>query len=316
MSTANCLQNKWNQQTLEAQLKEVANKTSSCDASLNLIQDENNRLEKTIKNQMMKEKNITDDKTTSIVSVFHITITYTIMLVIIGLFYNSLLTSSISKILSENIKLVDFLNTENNSDYNHIWKKLQSCLNSFRFYLFIIIFIVTLLVNVGIIYKIILNGKNTKRAMIVVSMSSVAVIGVTSLLTNNVSFNSVFENTLGYAVTKLFSPKRDHSFYEFMNSLFVHDTFGKGGVDFSFLFTAFRLDNLGDIIRDIGTKNPESKYNFYIKTDNGLDNDLNKDLNLLANAVVMKNTIGNMTWSLFAAITSTIISYKYLYRNL
>jgi septal ring factor EnvC (AmiA/AmiB activator) len=48
MSTANCLRNEWNQQTLEAQLKEVANKTSSCDASLNLIQDENNRLEKTI----------------------------------------------------------------------------------------------------------------------------------------------------------------------------------------------------------------------------------------------------------------------------
>ena len=39
------------------------------------------------------------------------------------------------------------------------------------------------------------------------------------------------------------------------------------------LFSSVK-DNLGDIIRDIGAKNPLSKYNFYIKTDNGLDNEL------------------------------------------
>lgn len=316
MNTANCLKSKMFGQDRETQLKQVEKITATCDASLNFLKDENGRLQKTVQNQIDKGNDITEDKTTSIVSVFHITITYTILLMIIGLFYNSLLTSSVSKILNENIKLVDFLNVENNFNYNLIWTKLRSCLNNFRFYLFIVIFTVSLLVNVGVIYKIILNGKNAKKALIVVSMSSVAVVGVTSLLTNNVAFNSIFENTLGYAVTKLFSPKKDHTFYEFMNGLFVHDTFEKSGVDFSFLFTAFRLDNLGDIIRDIGAKNPLSKYNFHIKTDNGLDNELNKDLNLLAKAVVMKNTIGNITWSLFSMITSTIISYKYLYRNL
>jgi hypothetical protein len=96
-----------------------------------------------------------------------------------------------------------------------------------------------------------------------------------------------------------------------MNSLFSHNTFGKGGIEFSFLFTAFRLDNLGDIIRDIGFLKQESKYDFYINNDGGLDN----DLILLANAVVMKNTVGYMTWTLFSSITATIISMKYLVRD-
>lgn len=80
----------------------------------------------------------------------------------------------------------------------------------------------------------------------------------------------------------------------------------------SFLFTGFRLDNLGDIIRDIGFTKPESKYDFYIKNDGGLNN----DLNLLSNAVVMKNTVGYMTWTLFSSITATIISMKYLVRQM
>jgi hypothetical protein len=122
----------------------------------------------------------------------------------------------------------------------------------------------------------------------------------------------IFENTLGYSVSSLFSPKKNHSFREFMNSLFIHHTFGKGGIDFSFLFTAFRLDNLGDILRDIGFMSSENKYDFYIKNDAGLSN----DLNLLSNAVVMKNTVGYMTWTLFSSITSTIISMKYLARQI
>ena len=142
-------------------------------------------------------------------------------------------------------------------------------------------------------------------------MTSIAVIGITSLLTCNVSFVKIFENTFGYAVATLYSPKKDYSFYEFVNSIFLHDTFSKGGIDFTFNFSAFRLDNLGDIIRDIGVKNPESKYDFFIDSENALNN----NLNLLASSVVLKNTVGYMTWILFSSITSTIISIKYLSRE-
>lgn len=316
MDTASCFKKRQMNEYEKDLQKATEKKYENCDASFNLLKKENEVLLKHIEKQNKRNKDITDEKTTSVISVFHITITYTILLIVIGLFYNSLLTSSIIKILNDNIKLVDFLNNENHSSYNAIWAKLLSCLNNFRFYLFIVIFVSTLLINVGIVYKIILNGKNVKNAFIVVSIASLAVIGVTSLLTSNVSFITIFENTLGYAVATSFSPKKDHSFTEFINSLFAHDTFGKGGIDFSFLFTAFRLDNLGDIIRDIGTKKPESKYDFYLKTDNGLSNDLNNDLNLLAKAVVLKNTVGSITWSLFATITATIISIKYLSRNI
>jgi hypothetical protein len=221
------------------------------------------------------------------------------------------LTSSIGNILTEDVKLIDFLGEGNTLNYDLIWAKLQSCVNNYRFYLFLITFASTLLINVGIIYTVILKGKNFNHALKVVSVTSVAVIGVTSLLANNVAFVKIFENTLGYVVTNLVSPKKDHSLNMFMNSLFSHNTFGKGGIDFSFLFTAFRLDNLGDIIRDIGFLKQESKYDFYINNDGGLDN----DLILLANAVVMKNTVGYMTWTLFSSITATIISMKYLVRD-
>ena len=282
------------------------------DISFNILKMENELLMKYIEDGKKKDDAITDEVVRNETSLFYITIVYTILFIIIGVFYNSLLTTSIGRILNDDVKLIDFLGEGNTLNYDIIWTKLQSCVNSYRFYLFVITFTASLIINVGIIYTIILKGKNMIHALKVVSITNLAVIGVTSLLTNNVSFVKIFENTLGYAISGLFSPKKEHSLNMFMNSLFIHNTFGKGWVDFSFLFTAFRLDNLGDIIRDIGLIKPESKYDFYIKSGEGLNN----DLNLLANAVVMKNTVGYMTWTLFSSITATIVSIKYLVRQL
>jgi hypothetical protein len=313
MTTALCLKNKMD--LLDKQInasKLTDSKCSNYDISYNLLKKENELLTKHIENQKHDDdKIITDDKLPSNVSAFHITLIYTLLLCVIGLFYNSLLTYSIGTILNEDVKLTDFLQVGNSFNYNIIWTKVQSCLNKFRFYLFITTFMATLLINVGIIYLIILKGKKVYNAIKVVSLTSIAVIGITSLLTCNVSFVKIFENTFGYAVATLFSPKKDYSFHEFVNSIFVHDTFSKGGIDFTFIFSAFRLDNLGDIIRDIGIKNPESKYDFYINSENVLNN----NLNLLASSVVLKNTVGYMTWILFSSITSTIISVKYLSRE-
>ncbi len=285
---------------------------SKYDISYNLLKKENELLMKHIEDGQKKQDAITDEIVRNDASVFNITIIYTLLFIIIGVFYNSLLTTSISRILNEDVKLTDFLGEGNRLNYDLIWVKIQSSVNNYRFFLFLITFVATILINVGIIYIIILKGKSINYALKIVSVTSVAVIGVTSLLANNVSFVKIFENTLGYAISTLFSPKKDHSFKQFMNSLFIHENFGKGGVDFSFLFTAFRLDNLGDILRDIGFKTDYSRYDFYMKNDPGL----NSDLNILSNYVVMKNTIGYMTWTLFSSITSTIISMKYLARQL
>ena len=313
MSTTECIKQKMemiNKQNSTSKYISESN-CSKYDASYNLLQMENELLLKHIEDGQKKDDANTDEIVRNEASVFNITIVYTLLFIIIGVFYNSLLTSSIGNILIEDVKLIDFLGEGNTLNYDLIWAKLQSCVNNYRFYLFLITFASTLLINVGIIYTVILKGKNFNHALKVVSVTSVAVIGVTSLLANNVAFVKIFENTLGYVVTNLVSPKKDHSLNMFMNSLFSHNTFGKGGIDFSFLFTAFRLDNLGDIIRDIGFIKQESKYDFYINNDGGLGN----DLNLLANAVVMKNTVGYMTWTLFSSITATIISMKYLVRD-
>ena len=314
-TTESCIKNKMdliNSQNIASRIATESN-CSKYDTSYNLLQMENELLMKHIEDGQKKNDAITDETVSNEASVFNITIVYTLLFIIIGVFYNSLLTSSIGTILNEDVKLIDFLGEGNTLSYDLIWTKLQSCVNNYRFYLFVITFGATLLINVGIIYAVILKGKNINHALKVVSVTSVAVIGATSLLANNVAFVKIFENTLGYSISSLFSPKKDYPLNMFMNSLFIHNTFGKGGIDFSFLFTAFRLDNLGDIIRDIGSKVSDvSKYDFYIKNDEGLNN----DLNLLANAVVMKNTVGYMTWTLFSTITATIISMKYLVRQL
>lgn len=313
-TTELCIKNKMDLINRQITASKISTESNSfkCDISYNLLKKENELLRKHIEDGQNKDDAITDEIVRNEVSVFNITIVYTLLFVIIGVFYNSLLTSSIGRILNEDVKLIHFLGEGNTLNYDLIWTKLQFCVNNYRFYLFLITFVTTLLINVGIIYAVILKGRNINHAFKIVSVTSVAIIGVTSLLANNVAFVKIFENTLGYSITSLFSPKKDHSLNMFMNSLFIHNTFGKGGIDFSFLFTAFRLDNLGDIIRDIGFNKPEPKYDFYIKNDGGLNN----DLNLLANAVVMKNTVGYMTWTLFSSITATIISMKYLVRQL
>ena len=314
MTTALCFKDKM-KKIEEENAKDEKNGILKCDKSLKSLKEENKELLKYIEENINCDKNfVGNERVNPAVSVSYIVLIYTLIFVIVGIFYNSLLTSSIGRLLNEDTTLVSFLKESNTLNYNLLWSKIQSCTNSFRFYLFIITFIVTLIVNVGIFYTIILKGKNIQNAVKVVSLSSIAIIGITSLVSNNVYFVKIFENTIGYAVASLFSPKKEHSLSEFMNSLFVHNIFEKSGIDFTFLFSTFRLDNLGNVLRDIGIKTSESKYDFHIKADNGLNTTLNNDFNILANMVVMKNTVGYMCWVLFATITSTIVSVKYLSR--
>lgn len=316
MSTATCFKNKINELNKQIETSKLSGfNCDNLDISFNLLKEENLKLKEEVeenkKNDPLLEIDPSVAAASSYVSVFHIFLVYAIIITISGLFYNSLLSNSIIQILNDDKKLSDFV-VSDKGDYDVLWNKISSSLNSYRFYLFLNIFLFTLVINVGIIYLLILKGSHLTNALKVVSISSMSIIGLTFLLTSNVSFTKIFENTIGYAVATLFSPKKDFTFSKFINSLFIHKSFGKGGVDFSFLFTAFRLDNLGNILSDIGSNSSEPKYDFFINSSA----ELNDDLNILAERVVIKNTVGQLCWILFASIASTIISIKYLAKDI
>ena len=201
-----------------------------------------------------------------------------------------------------------------NLTYQEKWTDINTSLNQHRFMLFIILFIVIFIVNVGIIYSLLLKGTQIITAMKIVSISTIIIIGITSILINNITFVKIFENTIGFSIVKLFSPKQNVSFSTFINDLFEHSHYPNGGINFDFLFTAFRLDNFGDILKDIGNKNDNtdtnSKYDFYFNSST------NDELNQLARMVVMKNSIGHLSWMFFATIATTLISTKFLAKNL
>jgi hypothetical protein len=148
--------------------------------------------------------------------------------------------------------------------------------------------------------------------MKVVSITIFAIYGVTVLLTNNVNFIKIFENTIGYTIASLFSPVKGKTFTEFINGLFKHNAF-VSGIDYHFLFSVFRLDNFGHIIKDLTTLDDlgRPKYDFTFIKD--IDE---SSLQKLFECVVMKNTIGNFCWLIFSSIATTLVSIKFLSKSL
>jgi len=240
------------------------------------------------------------------VPIFPIIVIYIILISIIGIFYNNLVTKSIIKILNKNNNvLTDYYTL----DYSDKWIEINHCLSQYRFILFIVLFIVIFIVNIFIVYTLILKGTQLNNAMKVVSICIPAIVGTTFLLVNNVNFVKIFENTIGFAVAKLFSPKKDTSFSIFISNLFKHEKFPLGGINFDFLFSVFRLDNFGDILKDIGIKST-GKYDFH------LNSPTDADLSSFASMVVMKNSIGHLCWVFFSTIACTMVSIKYLAKKI
>ena len=233
-TTSSCLQSKIDslkQQVNVAKLS-VKNCLSKDETNETLLQE---NLLLTSKLQQY-EKNNKDDTTSlsTTVPIVSVTLFYFVLFFIIGLFYNVLLSKSIISIM----KNQDYVNNlDNNESFQEKWKQIRYCLNQYRFVLFCVVFITTFTVNFGIMYSLILKGSQNMKAMKVISLCIFAIIGVTFLLVNNINFNKVFENTIGYFLVQFLSPKKNISFTTFMNSLFTHNIFPKGGIDFSFLFS-------------------------------------------------------------------------------
>ena len=307
-STSSCLQSKID--SLKQQINVAKMNVATClskDASNDILLEKNLLL--TAKLQQY-QKNTKDefDNTTPLYTlpIFSITLMYIVLFFVIGLFYNVLLSKSILSIMQNQ----DFVNNLDDSDsYQTKWKKIQYCLNQYRFALFFIVFITTFTINYGIMYSLILKGTQNSKAIKVIMVCITAIIGVTFLMVNNINFNKVFENTLGFFLVQCLSPKKNVSFSTFINSLFSHSIFPKNGIDFSFVLTLFRLDNFGDILKDIGTKS-NGKYDFHFHPLQ-LEN-----IDLFTHMVVTKNTIGHMCWILFSTIACTFVSLKFLMKNL
>lgn len=309
MSTHSCLQSKID--SLKQQINTAKLNVGNCLSSTATNEDllAKNKL-LTAKIQQYEQDSDNDLKTSlpsTRVPMLTITVLYSIIFFIIGIFYNVLLSKSVISII-QNQHYVDNINQD--ESYQNKWKDINSCLNQYRFILFCIVSMITFAINFGIMYSLILKGSQNYTAMKVITLCILAIIGVMFLLINNINFTKIFENSVGFYLVQFLSPKNNVSFSTFINSLFIHDIFPKGGgIDFSFLFTMFRLDNFGDILKDIGTKS-NGKYDFHLNPINL------QDLNLLTNMIVTKNTIGHMCWILFSTLACTFVSLKFLMKNL
>lgn len=309
-TTSSCLQKKINELNTQIASSKLSSITcSGLDVSYNELLASNNLLKSQLKSS---QKSLNDGLETispnvPTIPVIYIAVSYIIIFFIVGMFYNNILTKSIIELM---VGLPDYLTMDN--DYSETWNKINNCLNQYRFILFIITFIILFVINVGVIYIFILKGSNVKNAMKVVSISIASIVGVTFILTNNINFVKIFENTIGYSITRLFAPKKNISFHTFINGLFTHRNL-KDGINFDFLFSVFRLDNFGNIIKDIGKKNDIDKYDFYFDIESGREEE---ELNTLAKTVVMKNSIGQICWIIFSSIATTMISIKYLSKNI
>ena len=293
--------------TLNETIAAATLSASSCDVSLNALMASNALLS----SQLASSRNIANDgygETAQTIPVIYIAIIFIILYSLLGLFYNQILTQSIIPLMGN---LLDYKMSE--TSYHEIWNKINNTLNKFRFILFIFVFLLLFAVNIGIIYILILKGTRKNYAMKVVSIAIFAITGLTFLLTNNVNFVKIFENTIGYAIASFFPPTEGKTFSEFINNLFKHNTF-VDGIDYGFLFTVFRLDNFGDIIKDISKVDETTKKTKYDFTFRDEVND--DDLQHLAKCVVRKNTIGYFCWIIFSSIATTMISVKFLSKNL
>jgi hypothetical protein len=190
-------------------MKDFITTFKSCisDASYNALLDENNRIKKKIADDKNDGLEVTYVPT---IPIIFIAILYVILFSFIGIFYITSLTQSIGKIIDSDPSFLD---------YQYSYPEIIKCLNLNRFVLFIIVFIAIFVSNVYIIYTFIWKGKHIKQAMKIVSISITSVVGITFLLCNNPSFIKIFENTIGYAITKMFSPNRNYSFSDVLSTL-------------------------------------------------------------------------------------------------
>lgn len=256
----------------------------------------------------------------------------------------------------------DYRNDRLASLPSDMWSQIDSELTMSRFAMFFSVTFGLIILNYACIYHGYLGGTQDSLAFQILTVCFLGIMGIIFLLCNNVSFVKIFENTIGYAyVDSLFSffpnSRNNATLDDFMkHRIFDSKTnpvqdMKQLGAKYDFLFTLFRLDNFGHVLREIlthtrrvkttdtnqvgggtdgltgegnvvmggggggggGVTDTNLKYPFVLnsKLFEATDRRENNFRHLIR-LIIKKHMIGHITWIFFGMFMSTVIASKYL----
>lgn len=255
-------------------------------------------------------KKIADSSSPKIanVSATLISFVYLVLFAIMALIYDKLISDKIVNIFHIH-PLLNFAGPNKDvNGYENYKENIDKLQNIFRFWSIFAVFGIIIATNMGI-YVNYLKGTQPMKALYTIAGLTCIIVVPMYLMCNKITYIKIFENSIGYLVAKGLYRKYG-SFDKFMSTLFTHKTFITNShikINYGFMFSLFRLDNFGAVLRNIGNKPDNAEYNFYVNPEVVED-----DLRYLLRAVVTKNTIGHLSWVYFAAVASTLISIQYV----
>lgn len=223
-------------------------------------------------------------------------------------------------------KVIDIMNEylhrdktikEGKIDSESIWKNISKFMIGLRMAIFVVVFVLICICNYGV-FQAYLNNLSSPQVTKVTIMTTISIIGLMFLLTNDVSFIKVFENTIGYSVVSAGHMLSSGEFSgtsleEFMNAtIFTYKNENENvardlvysKINYDFLLTVFRLDNFCEAM-DALVKKEDSDYCFYLTDDE-------ERIKHLLSLVVQKNLVGQLCWIYLATLCATIVSFKFL----
>jgi hypothetical protein len=241
------------------------------------------------------------------VSATLVSVVYLLLFAILAVIYDKLISDRIVNMFHIH-PLLDFAGPNKDvNGYENYRENIDKLQNSFRFWSIFAVFGIIIATNMGI-YLNYLRGRQPMKALYTIAGFTCIIVVPMYLLCNKITFIKIFENSIGYLVAKTLYRKHG-SFDKFISTLFTHKTFianSEVKINYGFMFSLFRLDNFGAVLRNIGNKPDNADYNFHVNPAI-----MEEDLRYLLRAVVTKNTIGHLSWVYFAAVASTLISIQY-----
>jgi hypothetical protein len=224
--------------------------------------------------------------------------------------------------------------------YTKVWEKISKYLFQRKIIFFLVMFIILTILFYGFIYKIILRGTKDGIAFAINSCIISGILGAMMIVCHNVTFVKIFENTFGYGLIQSFYGSFSKTIKEVAEYKSLSDLMGKlrgadakSGIfsvksnqsldlfrDYQFLITLFRLDNFGDILKEL--KNSENDYDFKVNVPDEVDVDKPEEWSGTEDALkhmfrlcFAKHVAGFLCWIYFSALAATLIATKMLAQN-
>ena len=202
-------------------------------------------------------------------------------------------------------------------EQNADWTAINKSLAIYRFLLFIVIFVLLLVFLYVFVYNFTLRGTSSSMALGIISVCLLTIVGITFLMIHNTTFVKIFENTIGYGLVNAIWGE---GINERLKKMFSHQFFKKDIIDkslpetnfsFNFLFSLLHLHNFKEMIEIIGSgetgviENPQLQ-----------QKDKDAYEKYLFDCVVLKNTVGHLSWVFFSSLVATLVSIRFLSKNL